>query len=205
LHTTNFTLGEKKANVKWSFGESQSSVLFSRVFTTGILLLMTSSSPRSAAVTAAATLALLGCATCFLVWGYVLLILLDAPADLEGHHLYQLHPAFFLLIAFVPSSVIALGLRTGIGLFQLRPWARLAALIWAAIALAFCLVLIALRPFETFVIPDTFVGSAQSLQQLATIAFIILLLPASVWWLFLFRSKSVKLQFAAPSGASAKS
>jgi hypothetical protein len=156
---------------------------------------MTNPGPRSASVTAAATLVLLSCATCFLVWGYVLLVLVNAPADLNGHHFYQVYPLFFFVVAFVPSSLIALGFRTGLGILQLRPWARVAALVWAAIALVLCLALIALRPFETFVIPDTFVGPAQSLQQLVSIAFIILLLPASVWWLFLFRSKSAKLQF----------
>jgi hypothetical protein len=165
---------------------------------------MANPSPRSASVTAAATLALLSCATCFLVWGYVFLILLNSPADLQGHHFYQIYPLFFFLVAFVPSSIIALGLRTGLGLLQMRPWARVAALIWATITLAFCLALIALRPFETFVIPDTFVGPTQSLQQLASIAFIVLLLPASIWWLFLFRSKNAKLQFGAAGGAAAK-
>jgi hypothetical protein len=159
---------------------------------------------RSASVTAAATLALLSCTTCFLVWGYVLLTLVNSPIDLQGHHFYQIYPILFLLVVLVPSTVIALGARTGLGILQLRPWARVAALIWAAIALAFCLALIALRPFETFVIRDNFVGPTESLQQLASIAFIILLLPASLWWLFLFRSKSAKLQFGTASGANTK-
>jgi hypothetical protein len=156
---------------------------------------MTNPASRSAAVTAAATLALLSCTTCFLVWGYVLLTLVNSPIDAEGHHFYQIFPLLFAVVAFVPSSVIALGLRIGVGILQLRPWARVAALIWAAIALALCLALIALRPFETFVIPEAFVWPAESLKQLASISFIILLLPTSVWWLFLFRGKSAKLQF----------
>jgi len=165
---------------------------------------MTNPSPRTAGVTAAATLALLGCTTSFFLWGSVLLNILNAPADAHGRHFYQTHPTFFLAFALVPSSVIAIGIRTGIGLIQLRPWARVAAMAWASITLAFCLALIALRPFQTFVIPETFVGPAQSLKQLAAIAFVILLLPVSVWWLFLFRSKGVKLQFQALNGGNAK-
>ena len=42
----------------------------------------------------------------------------------SGHHFYQLYPNAFVLIALVPSCVIAIGIRIGIGLFQLRPWAR---------------------------------------------------------------------------------
>jgi hypothetical protein len=165
---------------------------------------MSNPSSRSAAVTAAATLVLLSCTTCFLVWGYVLLTLLNAPVDLAGHHFYQLYPRLFFPFAFIPSSLIALGFRTGLGILQLRPWARIAALIWAAVAMVFCLALIAFRPFETFFIPDTFVGPAESLQQLASISFVILLLPTSIWWLLLFRSKSAKLQFGAMSTVNTK-
>jgi hypothetical protein len=156
---------------------------------------MPNSRPRSAGVTAAATLALLGCSSAFFFWGYLILTLVNAPSDKLGRHFYQLYPGPFLLIALIPSTVIALGIRTGIGLFQLRAWARVSALIWASITLTFCLALIAIRPFETFFIPTHFVNPTESFQQLVAIALVILLLPASVWWLFLFRMKSVKAQF----------
>jgi hypothetical protein len=151
--------------------------------------------PRSAGVTAAATLVILGCSSAFILWGVFLLNLLNAPLNQDGKHFYELYPVTVLLLALVPSIFMALGIRTGIGLFQLRPWARMAALVWACISLAFCLTLIALRPFETFFIPDHFVGPLESLKQLISIAVVILLLPVSVWWLFLFRAKSVKEQF----------
>ncbi|MGB7845340.1 MAG: hypothetical protein WBL63_06975 [Candidatus Acidiferrum sp.] len=161
--------------------------------------------PRSASVTAAATLALLGSITAFFIWGSIFLSLLNAPTDDRGKHLYQTHTAEFLLIAVVPSALIALGIQTGIGLFQLRGWARLAALIWASIALLFCLVMIAFRPFETFYIPERFVTEFESFKQLAAIASVFMLFPISVWWLFFFRSKRVKMQFlAANSGSSSQ-
>jgi hypothetical protein len=94
-----------------------------------------------------------------------------------------------LVVVLVPPALIALGIRTAIGIFQLRPWARIAALIWAASALTLCLSLIAFRPFETFFIPHKFVHEAELFKQLVAISFIMLLLPVSVWWLFLFRQK----------------
>lgn len=160
---------------------------------------MANAHPRSAAVTAAATLTLLGCSSAFLVWGYFLLALLNTPADEHGRHLYQLQPGPFLLIATVPPAVIALGIRTGIGLFQLRSWARVSALVWASFTLVFCLALIAFRPFETFIFPDHFVSPVESLKQLIAISLLILLMPSSVWWLFLFRMRSVKAQFGGES------
>ena len=162
---------------------------------------MAKQSPRSAAVTAAATLALLGCSAAFLLWGYFFLSLVNGPPDENGHHFYQLYPKAFVLIALVPSCVIAIGIRIGIGLFQLRPWARTLAMVWAAIALVLCLGLIAFRPFETFFIPEHFVGPTESLKQLIAVGVVILLLPVSVWWLFLFRMKGVKAQFEAEEGA----
>jgi hypothetical protein len=153
--------------------------------------------PRSASVTAAATFAILVCVNAFFFWGYFLLRLVNAPADESGKHLYQLHPVLVVMVALLPPSLIALGIRTGIGLFQLRSWARLAAMIWAWMALLASLSLIAMRSFETFFISDRFVAPVESLKQLIALAFVIFLLPASVWWLFLFRMKSVKAQFLA--------
>jgi multisubunit Na+/H+ antiporter MnhB subunit len=156
---------------------------------------------RSAGVTAAATLAILGSVSAFFFWGNFFLTLLNAPPDARGNHLYETHPVAFLVIATVPSVLIALGIWTGIGLFQLRRWARRAALTWASIALLFCLLMIAFRPFETFFIPDHFVSELESLKQLIAVAIVLMLLPVSVWWLFFFRTESVKLQFlAAESG-----
>jgi hypothetical protein len=158
---------------------------------------MPDSRPRSAAVTAAATLALLVCGSAFFFWGYLFLSVLNAAPSDKRSHFYQANPLLFFAIALIPFGVIALGIRTGIGLFQLRPWARVAALIWASITLVFCLTLIAVRPFETFFIADNFVSATESFNQLVAIALLILLLPSSVWWLFLFRGKNVKKQFQA--------
>jgi hypothetical protein len=154
--------------------------------------------PRSAGVTAAATLALLGSASALFVWAYFFVALLNLPADSNGKHAYEAFPFFFLMTATVPPLLIGLGLRMGIGLFQLRPWARVAALVWAAVALLFCLAMIAFRPFETFFFPDHFVSELQSFKQLLAIAFLIMLMPISIWWLFFFRTRSVKLQFLPP-------
>jgi len=158
--------------------------------------------PRSAAVTAAATLALLGCGTALFFWGSLVLDLVNSPVDEQGRHFYQAHPTLFLSVALLPSSLIAVGIRIGVGLFQLRPWARVAAIIWAAISLLFSLSIIVFRPFETFFIRDHFVAPTESLKQLIAIALVILLLPVSVWWLFLFRMKSVKAQFVARETSS---
>ncbi|HYW67598.1 MAG TPA: hypothetical protein VFB10_12900 [Candidatus Dormibacteraeota bacterium] len=150
---------------------------------------------RSAGVTAAATLAVLGGVIVFFLWGWFFLPLLNLPPDSNGKYAYQVHPVPFALMALVPPFLVALGMGTGIGLFRLRPWARKAALVWASIALVFCLSMIALRPFETFAIPEHFVTDAESMRQLLAVSAVFILLPISIWWLFFFRRKSVVEQF----------
>lgn len=150
---------------------------------------------RSAGVTASATLSLLGSASALLVWGWFFRGMLGLPLDSQGRHAYETHPIAFFSLALVPPMLIAIGLRMGVGLFQLKPWARKAALLWAAVALTFSLSVIAFRPYQIFVIPEHFVSEAESLKQLLAIAFLIFIFPISVWWIFYFTLPGVKLQF----------
>jgi hypothetical protein len=55
--------------------------------------------------------------------------------------------------------------------------------------------MIALRPFETFAIPEHFVTEAESMKQLLAVSAVFMLLPISIWWIFFFRLKSVVKQF----------
>jgi len=153
-------------------------------------------------VTAAATYALLCCVTVFLFWGYIFLAVMNAPPDDQGRHLYETYPLNFLMVVLAPPVIVALGIRTAIGLFQLRPWARVAAIFWASLSLILCLALIAFHPFETFVIPSHIVREVVLYRQLLAISFLAMLLPASVWWLFYFRAKSVKRQFLSTDSES---
>ena len=163
---------------------------------------MASQLPRSAGVTAAATYAILCCVTMLLVWGFFVLQLLNTQDD-DGHTFFDYFPVSFMLVAVIPPAIIALGIRTAVGLLQLRPWARRASLIWAATALTLSLGIIAFRPFETFIIPQHFVSNSVLTRQMVAISFVLLLLPASVWWLFYFRTKRVKLQFISPDPEAA--
>lgn len=163
---------------------------------------MTTAYHRSAGVTAAATFALLASASALLAWGYMLLPVLDAPADSAGRHVYETYPIGFAVFTLLPPLLIGVMARTAVGILQLRPWARRAALILASGALVLCLAIIAFRPFETFFIPRRFVTQAQSFEQLVTISLVIMLLPASLWWLFFFRLASVKRQFERANAAA---
>jgi len=157
------------------------------------------STRRSAGVTCAAALAVLGSSSALLIWGSFFLGVLDSTPVSHGKRLYELYPFTLFLLFSVPLFLIASGIRTGIGLFQLKPWARRGALLWASVALCFCIYMIAFRPFETFFLPDHFVSELESFKQLLAISLVIALFPLSVWWIFFFRLPSVKRQFDQPS------
>lgn len=158
------------------------------------------STRRSAGVTCAAALAILGSVSAFFIWASFLLGILNAEPNVDGRRLYELHPFATLFIATVPSFLIFSGMSTGIGLFQLKSWARRAALVWASVALCFSLSIIAFRPFETFFIPEHFVSEVESLKQLIALSLIFATLPIGIWWIFYFRLQSVKRQFEPAPG-----
>lgn len=149
----------------------------------------------SAGVTAAATLGILGSVSALFTWGWFLRSMISLPADSTGKPAYESHPIAFFGIALVPPLLIGMGLRIGVGLFQLRPWARRGALVWASLALVFSSAVIALRPYETFVIPTDFVSSEISFRQLLAVAFVIFTFPFGAWWLILFTRRHVIAQF----------
>ncbi len=154
---------------------------------------------RSAGVTAAATLGILGSVSALFAWGWVFLSMLSLPLDNHGKHAYESHPVSFFAIALVPPLLIGMGLRIGIGLFQLRPWARRGALLWASLALVFSSTVIAFRPYETFVISDKFVSPEASFRQLLAVSFVIFTFPFGAWWLIYFTRRHVIEQFEVAS------
>ena len=154
------------------------------------------STRRSAGVTCAAALTVLGSVTALFIWGSFFLDMMNSAAQPDGN-VFRMHPFIALFIVTIPFFLIASGIRLGIGLFQLKPWARRTALIWAGAALCCSLLLIAFRPYETFFIPENFVSETESLKQLIAISLVFATFPISVWWIFLFRRESVKRQFEA--------
>ena len=190
------TLGETKANVKYRFGYAlRATTLFSATPVWCHSETMALERIRSAGVTASAALAMMVSVATLLLWGWMFVPLLSLPQDANGKYVYQTQWLAFSILALLPPVFVAVGVRTSIGLFQLKPWARRAAMLMASIGLVLSLTMIAMRPFETFFIPERFVSEVESLKQLLAIAFVFMLLPISVWWLFFFRFKGVKAQF----------
>lgn len=139
----------------------------------------------------------------FLVWGWLLFRLFNLPHDPHGESLVSTFPFSIISIAVFPPMVVFLGLKTALGLLQLRPWSRKSALLWAAFSLSLCLFLLARYPYEILVIDNEhFVGEFASFKQLIAQSLLIFLVPNSIWWLFLFTRKSVKAQYESPAATA---
>jgi hypothetical protein len=156
---------------------------------------METTSHRSAGITASAVLSVLIGIAILLLWGFFFRGILAIPPNANGKYVFQLFPVLCGLIILVPPLLAAISIRMGIGLFQLRTWARKVALLWASFCSTFCLAIVALRPFETFFLPTDFVSESFYFLQFLALTAIVSLLPVSVWWLFYFRLASVKAQF----------
>ncbi len=150
---------------------------------------------RSAGITAAAALGILCSISAFLVWGWFFLLMMSLQIGDNGKHLYETHTLIFLTFTIIPPLLIALGLRTSIGLFHLKSWALKGALIWAVLSFVCSSLLIAFQPYETFAIRDEFVSSVSSQKQLLAISFVIFTLPLGAWWMLYFTRPHVIRQF----------
>jgi hypothetical protein len=156
---------------------------------------------RSAGITAAATLGILCSLSALLVWGWFFLSMMSLPADGSGRRIYETHTLLFVAFTAVPPLLVALGIRTSIGMFQLKPWALKGAVIWAVVAFVLSSLLIAFQPYETFAIREEFVSSASSQKQLLAFSFVIFTFPLGAWWMFYFTRPHVIRQFGVPSNS----
>jgi hypothetical protein len=194
------TLGEKKANVKLLFYFALLSP-FSSVPSLEVLYRrsMDSAPNRSASVTAAAVVAILGGALllvgCSIAFLGMLLIKLPSASP-------ELPPSVRTLGLATEGFMICLslfGIATGIGLIYLRKWARISILIWAGFCAFFGVIgipIVLLMPFSPT--PNAANLPAEGMGLFRGILLMIYGVPLLIgmWWLILFNRKSVKAQFA---------
>ena len=159
---------------------------------------MESSPKRSASVTVAAIVAILGSVIillcCSLAFFAFLLAKMSGPAS-------ELPPALRFMMLGMQGLMICLslfGVATGIGLLYLRNWARTSILTLGGLSV-FCGVigiplalLIPISPTPNT--PDLPAESTAAIRLVFLVMYCIPLLTGS-WWLFLFNRESVKTQF----------
>jgi hypothetical protein len=153
---------------------------------------------RSAAVTASAVIALLGSALSLSFAGLIVVALLTVQEEVANTR------TIALLFAAIATGLGALGIATAIGIFRLRPWARISILIFAGIMAVMGFLttaVMAVAPMPTAPNPTM---SASAMRTFLVIVYII---PCviGIWWLVLFNKRATKDAFASgalPAGSS---
>lgn len=159
---------------------------------------------RSAGVTAAAVIALLGSACfgvlCIFELFGALLILRHGPSNRALPEGGPIPAATALIMGVITNLGFAgWGLATGIGLIRLKPWSRISTLVFAsllAVFTGFGAVIVSFVPFPQ--VPNAshaFSGAFRTMIEL----FFAVPFSVSAWWLILFTRKSVAAQFSEPA------
>jgi hypothetical protein len=165
---------------------------------------MDSSAKRSASVTAAAVVAILG--SLFLLLCFSAAFFIFLLAKLPGAT-SELPPATRTMMLGTQGFMICLslfGVATGIALIYLRNWARISILIWAGFSVFFGVIGIPIAYLTTFSpAPSAPALPAESITAVRLILVFVYGIPLviGVWWLILFNRKSVKAQFDGVTGA----
>jgi hypothetical protein len=159
---------------------------------------MGTSTRPSASIIAAGVIAIVGSLLVLLGTGmslFAFLFVTLPTASIE-------QPPFVRIVGIVTMAVALassiFGIATGIGLFLLRNWARISAMVWAGISFFFGLIGVPIAVFMS--IPRN--SSSPGLTENFTFIFRILLLViyglplvVGIWWLILFNRKAIKEQF----------
>lgn len=107
------------------------------------------------------------------------------------------------IMLVVMFALAIFGFCTGIGLFLLKNWARISALIWAGFTVFFCF----LALLFILVLPFPAVPTASGVSMTAVKGMLALFygvpIMIGVWWLILFNQKSTKAQFTGTSVVAA--
>lgn len=155
---------------------------------------------RSGDVTASAVILFCGSGLVILTALLMLLAFKTALLPPEQRAVEWTMPIFYALVA-------AWGIATGIGILQLRPWARISIIVMSAMAIfvAVCGGLgLMLVPFLLKQTPDV---PPAVIKVIVVVWIVALLIPLAIaiWWLVLFTRARVRLEFATRGAAAVSS
>ena len=160
---------------------------------------------RSASVTFAAVVAILGGLFLLLCSSVLLFAMLLGKFPGTSPELAPFVRNIMLATNALMMCLSLFGIATGIGLIYLRNWARISILIWGGMLVFFGgidIPIAFLMPIPpTPSAPDLPVADMQAVR-LILLAIYGMPLLIGIWWLILFNRKTVKAQFASATGSA---
>ncbi len=162
---------------------------------------MTTLRKRTASVTAAGVVAIVGSVLVLLCTSFVFVVVLVLPTSQAASPMPSSARTMAVgTVAFFFGLAI-FGVFTGIGVLRLKNWARISALVWSGITAAICapiLAFLVLIPFPTLPNAPSPADVAVFVRVAAGLLYALPLVIA-IWWLILFNRKAIAAQFAAPA------
>jgi hypothetical protein len=155
-----------------------------------------SSSKPSASVIVAGVVAILGSALAIFIsaLGLIGTALISSTPIRENLPAPAKSVAMVTLLFFM--AVAGFGIFTGVGLFRLKSWARISALVWAGIIAFFSALILLFLPFIP--LPETSTGQSVPAAHLKVLMYLAygILLVVGIWWLILFTRPGIRAQFS---------
>lgn len=164
---------------------------------------MEQSSKLSASIIAAAAVAMVGSITFFLgdAAGLAGILLTPPPSGTQNLHqnLQGYAKAMSIGTTVLMICVSIFGFATGIGVFRLKNWARISAIVWSSFCVFFGVIGIPMTLIMPFgQMPNAAAAPAGVLSFVRPLLLVLYGVPLAigVWWLILFNRKNIKAKFA---------
>jgi len=151
---------------------------------------------RSGDVTASAIILFCGSGLMILMAVLMVLAFTTTPLPPEQRVVEFMMPIVYALMA-------AWGIATGVGILQLRPWARISTIVMSSAAIFFTVCGALGMMMVPLLLQQEPGVSAAAVKVVVFVALVVLLIPLAIaiWWLVLFTRKRVQLEFATRGAA----
>ena len=146
---------------------------------------------RSGDVTASAIILFCGSGLIILMAVLMVLAFTTTPLPPEQRAVEVMMPIVYALIA-------AWGIATGVGILQLRPWARISTIVMSSAAIFFTVCGALGMMMVPLLLQQEPGVSAAAVKVVVFVGLIIMAVPLAIaiWWVILFTRKRVQLEFA---------
>ena len=159
-------------------------------------------SPRaSGSVVAAGVVAILG--SCLAILGAALGIfgMGMLPSTPEARQLPAGVQTMATVVLVVWLGVAVFGIATGLGILRLKNWARISALVWAALSAGLCSVILLFSLVMPLPTPPGERPISMFAVRMIAVVFYSIPVVVGIWWLILFNRPRVRAEFSGTTPA----
>ncbi|HEY6464533.1 MAG TPA: hypothetical protein VIY69_00995 [Candidatus Acidoferrales bacterium] len=148
---------------------------------------------RSVGVTLSAVLVFFGCAMALLCAVLIAFASQISPSQVLSTPLVR---AVLIVEIVIALAFVGWGIASGIGLLQLKQWARMSMIVFSGIMICFCLIPMAIFLFVPLPQVEGMPANFGVMVRILVVLFYCFFVALGAFWIYFFNRKSVKAQFA---------